>query len=195
MYALLLNTIYGFIELQNEDISLIKSFFRERFVKKDTVLIDRGDVSDIVFFINTGFLRYYNISKAGEEQTIHLSSPGEFAASFSSFVSGTRSDEVLHAISDAELLFITRSNLEKFFESGMKWQRFGRKLMETLLLEKEKRIINQISMTAQERYIRLMETKPVIVQNVPIQYIASYIGIKPESLSRIRKQIFLTNVK
>jgi CRP-like cAMP-binding protein len=140
-------------------------------------------------------LRYYKVIETGEEQTIHLSSPGEFAAAFCSFVSGTKSEEILHAVTDSDLLCITKTDLEKLYASENKWQIFGRRLMESLLLEKEKRIISQISLSASDRYARLLETNPALIQNVPIQYVASFIGIQPESLSRIRKQIFLTNVK
>jgi len=195
MYDTLINTISNLIQLQNDDINLIMSLFQERSVKKDTVLIDQGELSDFVFYINSGYLRYYKISETGEEQTIHLLSSGEFAASFYSFVCNTKSEETLHTLTDSELLCISKNDLERLYSTDIKWQIFGRKLMEALLLEKEKRIINQLSLTAQDRYVNLFETNPSLIQNVPIQYLASYIGIKPESLSRIRKQIFLTNVK
>ena len=195
MYKLLLNSVSNHISLKNDDIVLIKSLFRSMIVKKGTVLIDEGKISHSVYFVNSGYLRYYKVNSSGEELTIHLLQPGDFAASFYSFVHQTKSEEILHAISDAELLSITKSDLDKLYSTDIKFQMFGRKLMEFFLLEKEIRIIDQISLTAQERYIKLVETRPALVQNVPIQYLASYIGIQPESLSRIRKQLFLTNVK
>lgn len=66
--------------------------------------------------------------------------------------------------------------------------KLGRKLMESFLIEKEERIIDQLSLTAQMRYSKLLKCYPEIIQNVPVKYIASYIGIQPESLSRIRKK-------
>ena len=195
MYDILINTISNLIQLQNDDINLIKSLFKERYVKRNTVLIDKGKFSNFVYYINSGYLRYYKIIETGEEQTIHLLASGEFAASFCSFVCSTTSEETLHTLTDSDLLCISKNDLEKLYSIDIRWQIFGRKLMESLLLEKEKRIINQLSLTAQERYVNLIKANPSLVQNVPIQYLASYIGIKPESLSRIRKQIFLTNVK
>ncbi len=195
MYETLVNTISNLIQFQDNDLSIIKSLFKPYVVKKDSILVDKGEYSNMAFFINTGYLRYYKVVETGEEQTIHLLSPGDFAASFCSFVTNEKLDETLHTITDSELLIINKNDLENLYDSGVKWQIFGRRLMETLLLEKEKRIIDQLSLSAQARYIKLMETNPSLIQNVPIQYIASYIGIQPESLSRIRKQIFLTNVK
>lgn len=195
MYESLLKTVSSLIQLQNEDLILIKSLFKSRSVKKDIVLIDKDEHSNFVFFINSGYLRYFKVTETGEEQTIHLLSPGDFATSFSSFVCNTKSEETLHTLTDSELLYISKCDLEKLYAAGINWQIFGRKLMESLLLEKEQRIINQISLSAQDRYIKLLETNPALIQNVPVQFLASYIGIQPESLSRIRRQIFLTNVK
>lgn len=195
MYDNLLKIISNLIQLQDNDLSIIESLFKPCVVKKDSILIDKGEYSTSAFFINSGYLRYYTVIETGEEQTIHLLSPGAFAASFCSFVTKTKSEETLHTITDSELLHINKNDLEKLYNTDVKWQIFGRKLMETLLLEKEKRIVDQLSLSAQARYERLLETNPALIQNVPIQYIASYIGIQPDSLSRIRKQIFLTNVK
>lgn len=195
MYDKLIETISSLIQLQDCDLEYIKASFKPFVVEKDTVLIDKGSYSSVAFFINSGFLRYYKVDDDGKEQTIHLLSQGHFAASFCSFVSNTKSEETLHTITDSELLCIEKEDLEALYSKNVKWQIFGRKLMEVFLLEKEKRIIDQISLTAQNRYIKLIETNPDLIKNVPIQYIASYIGIQPESLSRIRKQIFLTNVR
>jgi CRP/FNR family transcriptional regulator, anaerobic regulatory protein len=195
MYVLLINSISELIPLDNPDKELVMKHFKPLHIKKDTILVDIGDYSNQAYFINSGYLRYYKNLESGEEQTIHLFSQGNFATAFCSFACNIKSEEVLHSISDAELLCVSKSELEKIYESDMKWQKFGRILMESFLLEKEKRIIDQISLNAQERYIKLLETNPNLIQNVPIQYLASFIGIKPESLSRIRKQIFLTNVR
>jgi CRP-like cAMP-binding protein len=195
MHDFLINALSGFVQMKNEEKELLKSIFEPLHVKKDTVLIDFGDYSNHAYFINSGYLRYYKNLESGEEQTIHLFSQGTFATAFCSFSLQTKSEEILHSITDAELLCISKSNLEKLYESDMKWQKFGRLLMESFLLEKEQRIIDQISLTAQQRYIKLIETNPDLVQNVPIQFLASFIGIQPESLSRIRKQIFLTNAR
>ena len=195
MYNNLIELIASLITLDQDDEVIVKSLFQPISVKKDTILVDICEVSTTAYFINSGFVRYYKIVETGEEQTIHLSSPGEFIAAFCSFVGNTKSEETLHTLTDAELLTISRHDLDKLYGTNIKWQEFGRKLMETLLLEKEKRIIDQLSLTAQERYQKLLNLNPQLIQHIPIQYVASYIGIKPESLSRIRKQIFLTNVK
>jgi CRP-like cAMP-binding protein len=189
MYPSLYEIFAGFIPLEHNDIPLIKTLFQPASLKKDTVLVNKGDISDTAYFINSGYLRYYKYLETGEEQTIHLFSPGEFAASFLSFSENIKSEEILHTITDAEVLCIHKTDLEKLYNTDPKWQLFGRKLMEYLLIGKEKRIIDLLSLTAQERYLKLIEINPGLLKNVPVQYLASFIGIKPESLSRIRKQI------
>lgn len=185
----LIELISGIISLKKHDVSLIETTFLPLTVKRDTVLINIGDYADTAFYAVSGYLRYYKYLETGEEQTIHIVSPGDFAAAFCSFVENVPSEEILHAVTDAELLCVRRNDLEKLYSSDMKWQMFGRKLMEMFLLEKEKRIINLLSLPAQDLYLKIIENNPKMLQKVPVQYLASYIGIKPESLSRIRKQI------
>jgi CRP-like cAMP-binding protein len=195
MYTSLLNIFENFIDLNKKEIEQIKSLFIPLKIEKKTILIDRGEFSDTVYFIVSGYLRYFGIGSDGKEVTIHLLAPGEFGVSFCSFVNNIMSNEVLHAVTDADLLAITKKDIEGLFESSIKFQKFGRKLMEYFLLEKEKRLINQISLNASQRYLNLVNNTPGLIKNVPVGYLASYIGISPESLSRIKKQIFLTNVK
>lgn len=186
-YSKLYKKISSYIDLDEQDIDLIKSSFRYQSVTKGTPLIDTGKYSDKAFFILSGYLKYYKTIDSGEELIIHLYAPNNFATSLNSFFLATKSEEVLETITNCELLFISRTDLDKLYVAGHKWQEFGRKLMESFLIEKEERIIDLISLDAHAKYSKLCRTQPDIIQNVPAKHIASYIGIKPESLSRIRK--------
>jgi CRP-like cAMP-binding protein len=95
----------------------------------------------------------------------------------------------MQTLTDCEMLSISKNDLEKLYSTNQKWQYFGRKLMENFLIEKEERIIDQISLSGQQKYQKLLETNPEIIQHVQVKYIASFLGLKPESLSRIKKQI------
>lgn len=195
MYDELFSLISTFIVLEDEDRIFFRSLFHPCKIKKETLLIDTGEVADKAYFIHSGFLRHFKYTESGDEQTIHLMTSGHFATSFCSFLTRTKSETKLQAITDTELLYITNDNLEYLYKQNIKYESFGRKLMQSFLLEKEQRIIDQLSMSAQNHYLKLLTTDPEMIQQVPIQHIASYIGIQPESLSRIRKQIFLTNIK
>lgn len=186
-YLKLREKISRFIDLEPQDLDLIEALFKTEFVAKGTSLIEAGKPTDKAFFILSGYLRYFKVLDSGEELVIHLYAPDNFATSLNSFFGGMRSTETLQAITDCEVLYITKQDLEKLYSTNDKWQSFGRKLMESFLIEKEERIIDQISLTAHDRYRKLQQNQPDIIQYVPVKYIASFIGVQPESLSRIRK--------
>jgi len=190
MYSNLFNLISNYVYLEKQDMSMLQSLFQHSKVAKGSSIIEIGKHADYVHFINSGYLRYFKTLSSGEELTIHLYPPNEFATSINSFFTGCKSEEALQTITDCELLSITKNNLDKLYASNHKWSDFGRKLMENFLIEKELRIIEQLSLTAKEKYNKLINSAPEIIQNVPVKYIASFIGIQPESLSRIKRQIY-----
>lgn len=189
MYNQIINKISQLISLNSEDIELIKTSFHYKKVEKNTTIIEPDKKTPYAFFINSGYLRYFKVLNSGEELIIHLYTPGNFATSLNSFFLDMKAEEELQTITDCELLYISKPELEKLYSRSPKWERFGRKLMEAFLIEKEEKIIELLSLNAQEKYSKLLKANPDIIQNVPTKYIASFIGIQPESLSRIKKQI------
>lgn len=177
------------ISLNQEDQELIETFFKHKKVEKNISLIEFGKPIGEAYFINTGYLRYYKTLDSGEELIIHLYAPNNFATSLNGFFSGSLSDEIMQTLTDCDLLYISKDDLEKMYSTSQKWQYFGRKLMEKFLIEKEQRIIDQLSLTGQQRYLKLLETNKDIIQHVQVKYLASFLGLQPESLSRIKKQI------
>jgi CRP-like cAMP-binding protein len=186
-YLKFYDIISNYIPLEQKDMDLIKSLFRFGSATKKTSLIEAGKPTDKLFFILSGYLRYIKTLDTAEELVIHLYSPDNFATSLNSFFLGVNSDEVLQTVTDCDYLHISKPDLEKLYSTGIKWQTLGIRLMEGFLVEKEERIIDQLSLTANDRYSKLMKNQPDIIQNVPVKYISSFIGIQPESLSRIRK--------
>ena len=193
-YSKLSDIISNYITLEPQDTDLLKSLFNYESASKGTFLIKIGKQTDKVFFILSGYLRYFKIIDSGEELVIHLYAPNNFATSLNSFFMEKKSEEALQTITDCEFLSISKADLEKLYATNCKWQNFGRKLMETFLIEKEQRIIDQLSLTAYEKYLKLIKNHPDIIQNITIKYIASFIGIQPESLSRIRKAVMRDSI-
>lgn len=188
-FSKLKNKISDFIHINTSDIEKIESYFNLITVEKGTSIIEIGKHADKVFFIVSGYLRYFKILDSGEELVIHIYAPNNFATSLNSFFLGQLSEEELQAITPCNLVYISKPDLEKLYATNHKWQYFGRKLMESFLIEKEQRIIDQLSLSAQQKYLRLFESNPDIIQNVQVKYLASFLGVQPESLSRIKKQI------
>lgn len=177
------------ISLNQEDRELIESLFKHRKVEKNISLIEFGKTTREAYFINSGYLRYFKTLDSGEELIIHLYAPNDFATSLTSFFSGSQSDETMQTLTECDLLYISKDDLERLYATSQKWQYFGRKLMESFLIEKEQRIIDQLSLSGRQKYMNLMKTNPDIIQNVQVKYLASFLGLQPESLSRIKKQI------
>lgn len=185
-YSKLYNIISNYIAIGEEDSELVESVFKYECVTKGSTLIEAGRSTDKAFFILSGYLRYFKIIDSGEELIVHLYAPDNFAISLKSFFLGTKAEESLQTITDCEYLWIKKQDLEKLYSISYKWHSFGRKLLESALIEKEERVIDQLTLTAQEKYAKLLNKQPDIIQNVPVKYIASFIGVQPESLSRIR---------
>ena len=181
--------ISSYVAVEQQDIAILESLLNYESVKKGTCLVEPGKSTDKMFFVLSGYLRTFRTLETAEEQVVHLSAPGCFITSINSFFLGAISKETLQAITDCEILYISKSDLEKLYSMDSKWQAFGRMLMEGILIGKEERIVDLLFLTAHEKYLKLIEQSPDIIQNVPVKYIASFIGIQPESLSRIRKTI------
>ncbi|MDI6401765.1 Crp/Fnr family transcriptional regulator [Balneolaceae bacterium ANBcel3] len=188
-YLQLTEKISEIISLEKEDHELLETMFRPLKAKKKEILVEMGKTNRQAFFVNSGYLRYFTVLESGEEVIIHLYAPNTFAASLESFFSGMPAEGYIETITECDLWVISNSDLEKLYSTSQKWQYFGRKLMESFLIEKEQRIIDQLSLSGREKYMKLLQSHPEIIQHVQVQYLASFLGLKPESLSRIRKQI------
>src|SRR4051812_3666948 len=119
MHASLLQLISHFFIPSEQDIILIHRLFNYSEVKKNSLLTHKNQVADQIYFVVKGFIRLYKLLDDGTEQTIYLIGPGEFAASFPSFITGTPSEEILHAITDIELLSISKGDLEELYDTDV----------------------------------------------------------------------------
>lgn len=187
-HAALLATLAPLISLETSDREMLTTLFRHKTGRRGTDLLTTGQVAGSIYFINSGYLRIYLLPD-GEEITRHLAGPGQFVTSFASFLNEEKAAEAIGCVTDVELLQIRKADLYFLYRQGAKWEAMGRLLMEQALLDKEQRTADFILYSAEERYARLLEHQPELVQNVQIQYLASYLGIQPESLSRIRKRL------
>lgn len=188
MYSELFKLISNYIDLSEVDADIIRNSFELISVNKNTILEEENKFTKHLYFINSGFVRVFYMND-GEDRTTQINCPSRFITSFQSFITGSKAYDNVETITDCELLRITKSGLELLTSKINKWGVFGEKIYEMALVFNEERTRDMILLTAEERYLKLMQTQPDIVQRVPLQYIASYIGIKPESLSRIRRQL------
>ena len=187
-----LNNIIKFIsqfvdldELELQDIQNRVEFIQ---LKKNDIFINEGQIAKDIAFTNEGYLRvYYNHD--GDEITRDITPLHTFVTALPSFVSQTPSFEVISAITDCELIIISKENLEYLYNKYPKWERLGRRIIEEMFVESQRRIYSFITETAEQRYKKFLKLYPEMIRDVPLKYIADFMGIKFQSLSRLRKSI------
>lgn len=154
-------------------------------LKKKDVFIHEGEIANSVAFTNKGYLRvYYNHD--GEDITRDITPLHSFVTALSSFVHQVPSFEIIDAITDCELLILSKNDIDYLCESFPKMERLYRRIIEELFVESQGRIYSFITETAETRYKKLVKQYPDMIFNVPIKYIADFLGVKSQSLSRLR---------
>jgi CRP-like cAMP-binding protein len=167
-----------------------KSYFYFKQYRRNEYLHKSQNVcNEIAFILDGGVRSFYNME--GTEITRFVILKNNFVTALSSYISREVNPENIQAIMTTKALVIKKENLDKLYEQHHEWERLGRKAIEHSHLQLEKRVLALISMTAEERYKSLSIEQPELLKYVPLQYIASILGIKPETLSRIRKKLSL----
>ncbi|WP_341227787.1 Crp/Fnr family transcriptional regulator [uncultured Arcticibacterium sp.] len=188
-------TMFAYIDsintLPESDKQIIRESFEPCFMKKDSFISSAGKVPLYHNFIVSGYVRNYHINDKGEEVTTDLNDSARYFTSYNHFMNRTVSHENICCITDCEILRIERNMVDVTAEIGHTQKDFTMKILQKILAEEKERMTDMATLTADERYLKLMKEKPNIVQNVPLKYIASYLGIKAESLSRIRRDVLL----
>lgn len=188
VHSKLLNLIAGHVQMDQADEGFVTTLFRPLSCEKNTMLEKEGKVPEFLYFINSGFVRVF-YWEDGKQITTHINCPPGFITSFNSFISVTPAPDNVECVTDCELLKITKEDLEWLYQRSTQWALFGKIIYEKSLAYNETRTKEMIGLSAEQRYLKLLESQPEIIRQVPLQYISSYLGIEPQSLSRIRKKI------
>jgi len=188
MYTHVKKFVSKLVALSEEEWQAAFPLIETRLLKKNDFFVREGEIARYIAFTQNGYLRvFYNHD--GNEITRDISPLHTFVTALPSFVSQTPSFEIIQAITDCELLVIHRENLENLYNAYINWQKVGRRVMEEMFVENQTRVYAFITQTAETRYKEMMKKFPDIFLYVPLQYIASYLGITSQSLSRLRKSI------
>jgi CRP-like cAMP-binding protein len=165
-----------------------RDLLTRRFLRKGEYLSRQGEVCNYVSFINTGSLRVFMIANE-QEFSKHFFFEREYASDYSSFLTRNPGLWFIKALEDTELMELNYDKVQRLYDSFPVWQKYGRLIAERLFIQVADRSQELLLKTPEEMYIRLIETQSPILSRIPQHYIASYLGIQPESLSRIRKRI------
>lgn len=191
MFEVLFKTINEKVTLTEEEEEACKGFFTPKKLRKKQYFLQQDDVCKYTAFVEKGILRSYTIDDKGYEHIVQFALEGWWIADMYSFLTGEPSTYSIDALEDAELLLLSKSSNEELLQTVPKMERYFRILSQNALIAMQRRITGSLSQSAEEKYSRMVTTYPHIIQRVPQHMIASYLGITPETLSRIRKQISL----
>lgn len=185
----LIDHIERYVTLSNEDKGFIHKAFRLVQLKKKKDVHRNGDVCQQISFVVEGCLRSYSIDEKGNEHVMQLAFENHWIADLYSFISQEPSQLDIETIEPVKLLTIAQYELEQLYDDVPKLERFFRILFQNAYVHAQRRLGNRMSTSASVRYQKLVVEHPDVLQRVPLLYIASYLGITPESLSRIRKNL------
>lgn len=189
MFDLLRANLEKRIQLTDEDFDRCATFFVPKKVRKKQFILQEGEVCRHIAFVTNGCLRSYTVDGNGEEHIIQFAIEDWWISDLQSFLSGRPTTYNIDALEDSELLLLEKESRDKMLESVPKLERYFRLLQEANYVATHHRIEGSLSSSAEERYLDFIETFPTLIQRVPQGQIASYLGITPQSLSRIRKEL------
>jgi len=183
------------IEITDEEWEFIRSKFKSKSAKKGEIVHYAGDIFSEVWYIKSGLARSYFIDNNGKDFTWQLYFNDESMSKLNLFMDDSvsyyeQSPSLVsfEILEDAEFEVISLDDMDAMFNLNMKWQQFGRMMIhDTWYASTYKRVISLMSETAQERYDRLLKEYPTIFEKVKSYHVASYLGIAPQTLSKLRK--------
>lgn len=185
--TLLFKNIARFIPLRPEAEQFLTSVLRERKLKRKQFLYHEGEIATYTAFVNKGLLRSYSIDKNGEEHILQFAPEDWWITDMHSVISNQPGLLNIDAIEESELLLLSTYDREKLLHDFPEFERFFRLLVEKALVTHQQRLLDNISLTAAEKYDKFSKKYPQLIQRVPGVQIASYLGMTPEFLSKIRK--------
>jgi len=180
--------IRHFIQPNEEEWNAFAAILKEKKLKKKDLLLEDGQTCNFIGFIISGVIREYAFEN-GKESTVDFVSENQFVVDFQSFILSTPSKQYLEALTDVDLLVFKKDSINRLYDKYKIWERFGRLIIEHVFCGVEAKRKKIIATTHEEQYRNFAAIYPNVVQQVPQYYIASYLGLTPEHLSRIRKRV------
>ncbi|MEY8761252.1 Crp/Fnr family transcriptional regulator [Chryseobacterium tongliaoense] len=184
----LIHSIQSYIDLDSKEIECIKRLWKEKSVKKGDFFLAEGQICKYVGFIVNGLVRYY-INYDGEDKTYEFAQENNFICNNESFIPQIPSTKIIQALEDCEIMQISYDDLQVFYQSIRQGERLGRLIIEQVFIQTLQSLSSFYTDTSEYRYERFVKKHPDLLQRISQYHIASYVGVKPQSLSRIRKRI------
>ena len=187
-FELILANINRHIDLNDSEKDIFLSCLESRKIKKQHFWIHEGHISSATAFVNSGCMRAYTIDNNGFEHILQFAPRDWWIADMYSFITQKPGYLNIDALEDSELVILSKENLERLYIEVPKFERFFRIITEKSLVANRQRIIENLSLSASQRYAIFCNTYPTIINSIPQKQIAAYIGVTPEFLSKMRSE-------
>ncbi|MEM6698882.1 MAG: Crp/Fnr family transcriptional regulator [Bacteroidota bacterium] len=176
--------------LSEDEWKAIESCLEKKKYESGTSILESGKICRKLYFLESGFLRYYYLSKNGDSVSKFFTEPPYCFTAQRSFTKEIPAQEGIETLEDSVIWEMSKKDAFALFRFS-KWSKFVRKLVQEVQFNTEQILEEFQSQTAEERYFKMMEEGNILLKKVPLKHLASYLGIAPQSLSRIRKKYAL----
>jgi len=175
--------------MTTEDFDLLPRTATSIAIKKKTNLLSQGDICNNIYFLATGFFRMFYVDSEGNEINTRFTSENNFMVDYQSFLTQKTSHYYWQAMQDSQVIAFAFKDVQNLYASSPTWQKFGRLVAERVYLQLNERVEMLQFMSPEQRYTHLLQTRPELFNQISQFHLASYLGVKPESLSRLRKRL------
>ena len=187
--ALILQNIDKIVSLSDREKETILSKIEIKHYKAKTVLLNAGDICKHSYFVNSGILRSFNINDNIVEHVLQFACEGWWIGDMYSLITQKPGNLYVEVNEDAEVVLLSKENQEKLFQEIPKLERFFRILTENSLVANQERLMDNLSLSAEERFEKFCSKYPTLIQKVPQKQVASYIGVTPEFFSKMKAKM------
>lgn len=185
----ILENIAKHVNLTSEEEELFLSKTETKSVKAKTILLSSGDVAKQTYFVNSGIIRSFNINDNIVEHVLHFACEGWWIGDMYSYITGKPGNLFIEVLEDAEIISISKENHQKLYQEIPKLERFFRILSENSLVSHQERLMDNLSLSAEERFEKFCKKYPDLINKVSQKHIASYIGVTPEFFSKMKAKM------
>lgn len=193
MFDVLFSHIEHKVALSDAEKSAIAAFFTFKKIRKKQFILEEGDICMHLSFVNKGLIKSYRLDEKGNEHISLFGWEGWWISDFNSYINQQPATLYIDAVEDTELFLLSQAAYEQLTLDVPIMDRYFRLLYQNSLVTKDERLISSNSYSAEEKFQRLIQSNPEIMQRVPQHLVASYLGLAPETLSRIRKKLASTD--
>ena len=185
----IIQNIAKHVSLTPDEQNLFLSKAETKIFKAKTILLSAGELSNETYFVNSGILRSFNINDNIIEHVLHFACEGWWIGDMYSYISEKPGNLFIEVLEDAEIVMLSKENHQELYQKIPKLERFFRILAENSLVAHQERLMDNLSLSAEERFEKFCVKYPTLIQRVPQKQIASYIGVTPEFFSKMKAKM------